>query len=50
MDSIDVTLGSLDHPDTVTPADQIWTKRQLPWIKLADGLPRFETSRRTGDE
>jgi hypothetical protein len=49
-DSIDVTLGSLDHPETITPADHIWTKRQIPWIKLADGLPRFETNRPTGDE
>jgi len=49
-DSIDVTLGSLDHPQTITPADHIWTKRQIPWIKLADGLPRFETNRPTGDE
>jgi len=49
-DSIDVTLGSLDHPDTITPEDHIWTKRQIPWIKLADGLPRFETNRPTGDE
>ncbi|HWH47005.1 MAG TPA: GFA family protein [Burkholderiales bacterium] len=43
--TIDVTLASLDDPGTMTPADHIWTKRQIPWIKLADGLPRFPESR-----
>jgi hypothetical protein len=44
-DSIDVTLGSIDRPETITPADHIWVRRQIPWIVLADGLPRFETNR-----
>lgn len=43
--SIDVTLASLDQPGAVVPADHIWTRRQLPWIQLADGLPRYEQSR-----
>ncbi len=43
--SIDVTLASLDDPGAITPLDHIWTKRQLPWIKLADGLPRHAESR-----
>lgn len=43
--SIDVTLGSLDDPAAIRPADHIWTKRQIPWIKLDDGLPRFAESR-----
>lgn len=44
-DNIDVTLGSLDDPDAIRPADHIWTKRQISWIELADGLPRFAESR-----
>jgi hypothetical protein len=43
--TIDVTLASLDDPGTITPVDHIWTKRQIAWIKLADGLPRYAESR-----
>ncbi|HEX7811361.1 MAG TPA: GFA family protein [Burkholderiales bacterium] len=44
-ETIDVTLGSLDHPESVVPVDHIWTQRRIPWIKLDDGLPQFEQSR-----
>jgi hypothetical protein len=43
--TIDVTLASLDDPGTITPLDHIWTKRQIAWIKLADGLPQYAESR-----
>lgn len=48
--TIDVTLASLDDPGAITPVDHIWTKRQLSWIKLADGLPRFSESRSSEPE
>ena len=44
-DSIDLTLASLDEPAAIRPEDHIWTKRQIAWIKLDDGLPRFAESR-----
>lgn len=44
-DGIDVTLGSLDRPESIMPSDHIWTRRQLSWIRLADGLPRFAGDR-----
>jgi|GEM_PF-3265753 len=44
-DVIDVTLGSLDDPARVSPAFHIWTERQLPWLHLADVLPRHRRSR-----
>ena len=47
---IDVTLASLDDPGAITPVDHIWAKRQIPWIKLADGLPRFSESRTSDQE
>jgi len=43
--TIDVTLASLDDPGTITPVDHIWTKRQIAWIKLADGLPQYAENR-----
>ena len=38
---VDVTVGSFDHPERVTPADHTWIEDRLPWISLADGLPAF---------
>jgi hypothetical protein len=48
--TIDVTLASLDDPGTITPVDHIWTKRQIAWIKLADGLTRYAESRPSEEE
>jgi hypothetical protein len=42
-DRVQVTLGSLDHPELTTPDDHVWTKQQLPWLRIEDGLPRFPT-------
>ncbi len=36
-----VTVGSLDQPAAVTPADHTWVDDRLPWIHLADGLPTY---------
>ncbi len=44
-DAIDITLASLDRPDAIQPLDHIWTKRQIAWVRLDDGLPRFAESR-----
>lgn len=38
--TIDVTVGSMDDPAAVAPADHIWTADQLPWLELHDDLPR----------
>lgn len=45
---IDVTACSLDDPSLVVPQDHIWCDRMLPWVKLADGLPRFGLRRQDG--
>jgi hypothetical protein len=44
-DEVDITICSLDEPGSVQPKWHIWTRSQLPWIKLADGLPTFPKSR-----
>jgi hypothetical protein len=46
--TIDVTAGSLDEPDSLVPDDHIWCERMLPWVELADGLPRHARWRREG--
>lgn len=38
-DALDVTVGSLDHPERVTPDHHEWTTSQLPWIHVDDDLP-----------
>jgi hypothetical protein len=47
-DELDVTIGSLDHPEALAPRDHIWASDRLPWIALADDLPSYETRRTAG--
>ena len=42
---MDLTAASFDRPEDFRPAEHIWTERQLPWIALADGLPRYRHGR-----
>jgi hypothetical protein len=42
---VDVTACSLDDLTAVVPDDHIWCGRMAPWIKLADGLPRYARGR-----
>jgi hypothetical protein len=46
--TIDVTACSLDDVREVTPEDHVWCDRMAPWVKLADGLPRFKLGRNDG--
>jgi hypothetical protein len=41
---VQVTLGSLDHPERVKPQDHVWVQSRIPWFEIADDLPRFERS------
>jgi hypothetical protein len=43
---IDVTICSLDDPEAVVPKDHSYVRSKLSWIKLADDLPAFATTRR----
>ena len=47
-EAIDVTTCSLDHPELLPPADHTRTSGQLPWIRLADNLPRYPHLRSEG--
>ena len=42
LESIWVSVGSLDDPEAVSPRDHIWTSRMLPWLRFDDGLPRYD--------
>ncbi|HXD39059.1 MAG TPA: GFA family protein [Ramlibacter sp.] len=45
LQEIDVTVGSLDDPAAVPPEDHTYVSSQLPWVRLADGLPRHLQAR-----
>ena len=34
---IDVTVGSLDHPETATPTQEFHTDTRLPWVNQLPG-------------
>ncbi|WEL55712.1 GFA family protein [Pseudomonas kermanshahensis] len=39
LDSIDVTVATLDHPERVRANRHIWTGSRLPWLHLDEDLP-----------
>ena len=42
---IDVNLATLDHPELVVPQGHIFTSSQMPWLHIADDLPRHKEAR-----
>jgi hypothetical protein len=38
--SLDVTVGSLDTPELVTPKRHVYEPDRLPWLIMTDHLPR----------
>jgi hypothetical protein len=44
-DEVDVTICSLDNLEGILPEDHTWVRSQLSWVKIADGLPRYEQKR-----
>ena len=36
-------VGTLDHPESIAPESHMFTKDQIPWVKLDDDLPRHST-------
>ena len=46
LDSIDVTLGSMDDPEKIKPEDHTWTESRISWIVLSDHLPAYPRERK----
>jgi hypothetical protein len=44
-DQLDITIGSLDHPEAVPPKDNTWVSSKIAWLHLADGLPEYAEKR-----
>jgi len=43
-DEVHITIGTLDAPEALTPTGHVWTEAQLPWLHIADDLPRHKTA------
>lgn len=37
---IDITIGSLDNPESIKPTLHYWHSKHLSWVEFADSLPR----------
>lgn len=46
-DRMEVTTGSLDHPEDFPIAEHFGVESRLPWLKLCDGLPEHRTDEQT---
>jgi len=40
-ESIDITVGTMDNPNSVKPSKHIWDRKRIHWVKMDDGLPHF---------
>ncbi len=44
---VDVTAGSLDHPERVAPDRHVYEPDRIPWLVMSDGLPRHAEDSRS---
>jgi hypothetical protein len=47
---IDVTVASLDCPETLQPEAAIWIEDKLPWVELDPNRPAFRRNRDVNDD
>jgi hypothetical protein len=47
-DEVHLFAASLSDPSHVRPTRHVFVEEQLPWIEIADQLPRFEKTSRGG--
>jgi hypothetical protein len=43
---LDVTVGSMDHPNEFVPEEHIWVSSRLRWLHINDGLPEYPQNNR----
>ncbi len=42
---LDVSVGSLDDPASVSPAHHVYIDSKIPWLEMGDDLPRHARGR-----
>ena len=40
-DEVHVYTGTLDHPENAAPAMHVFVAERIPWLRIADGMPRY---------
>lgn len=43
--TMELNLATLDHPEDIAPRYHIYTSTQMPWLHIADDLPRHPEER-----
>jgi len=43
--TVEVNVGTLDHPERLEPRYHIWCDSRVPWFEIADDLPQYPTFR-----
>jgi hypothetical protein len=48
-DDVHLMVGNFDAPAELAPGCHVFAAERLPWLHLADGLPRYRTVPSAGD-
>lgn len=48
-DEVELMIGTLDDPAAAPPDHHYGIESRVPWLKLADGLPGYETGGKPGE-
>ncbi len=48
-DDVHLMVGNFDAPGDFAPQCHVFTAERMPWLHLADGLPRYRTTPSAGD-
>ncbi len=46
---VHLIVGNFEHPEALAPQFHVFAAERLPWLHLADGLPRYRTVPSAGD-
>jgi hypothetical protein len=48
-DEVHINIGAVDEPGRFPPTSHVHVAEQLPWLRLADHLPRYAASSRSAE-
>jgi len=48
-DDVHLMVGNFDSPESFTPQCHVFAAEGMPWLRFADGLPRYRTVPSAGD-
>jgi hypothetical protein len=41
-DPVEITIGTLDHPEAFPTTKITWLEDRLPWVTIDQSLPKFQ--------